>query len=1006
MPINLLISPPASGKTHYCISRALEVKQNSPLAPVWIIVPDGYHAHSIRKQIAKAGGALGIQVLTPGSLYKEILETVSRPVPLAPPALLQQLTHKAIQELLGNGAIKFFKDICQTPGFVRAMLRRFEELKRGLVLPETFLEQADTPPLKEIAALYAKYQELLLEIEWADPEGWGWLALEYFPETIPWPLVIFDGFDSFTTPELRLIESLSSAVPEIIVSLPGEREMSRNTHNRFEDTLQKLERLPDIKFIDHTPYPHLSDELLHLEQHLDQAGSSQIGAQDRIIFLEARSPADECREALRWLKGLILRDGVEYSDCAIISPNPSNYRPHLEALGEEFGLQLHFGGNLPLDQSPLFSSLRNLLRLDIEDYPRRRVIDAVRSPYFNFSKMGIETQDGRLLDLVSQDQNIIGQKEIWLDGLKRLSERKPRAKKEEELTTPTLPLGKDANNLLQAFAQFTNALTPKEQKQSLTSWITWLEDLLEEIDLFAQITFEADKNALTALRQILRELVLAEQIVGLSDIDYPEFLLTLQEAAARQSIPEPSMLHKNAISILRLTEGRGLRHSAVAILGLSEGIFPRPQRADPFLNEEIREQLGIESALDPHQLSLFYLAVSRADKKLLLTRPYLAPDGEVWQPSPYWDSALALFETRVAHIQSDSPQANYQAGSSQEALTWAMQRGKILPSLEKDYANRVNHLRTSREIIRTRLSPSAESIYEGNLSELSDELKERFGPDHVWSASRFESYTSCPHRFFTSSILGLETAAEVELGMDVAQRGSLLHRILERTYQEAPDPTDLESLGKTLQTVAKEEFGASPKTEGFRPTPLWETEQQELLKRLENTIEELHKISAGWNPTHHEAAFGLKHGGEKLQIDIDGTAVYLRGLIDRVDENANGELRIIDYKTGSSGLSNKDLESGKRLQLPLYALAARDALQLGTPVEGFYWAINQAKAGALKLSKYGVEGSIQTVKEHIAAALEGIQGGEFPPIPPEGGCPDYCPATAWCYRYTPGRSFK
>ncbi|MEK6222868.1 MAG: PD-(D/E)XK nuclease family protein, partial [Chloroflexota bacterium] len=263
----------------------------------------------------------------------------------------------------------------------------------------------------------------------------------------------------------------------------------------------------------------------------------------------------------------------------------------------------------------------------------------------------------------------------------------------------------------------------------------------------------------------------------------------------------------------------------------------------------------------------------------------------------------------------------------------------------------------------------------------------------------------CPHLFFVASILDLDSAEEVELGMNVAQRGSLLHRILERVFKEADEPNDLTSLLDRLAPISREEFDNAPKTDGFRPTPLWETEQKELFERLEKTIEAIHKVSSGWIPAHHEAAFGFGDA-EKLGIDIDGEVVYLRGFIDRVDENKDGELRIIDYKTGSTLLGNKDLESGKRLQLPLYAMAARDALKLGDPVEGFYWGINQAKAGSLKLSKYGVEASMDVVKGFIRKALDGIHKGEFPPVPPDSGCPEYCPAAAWCFHYSPGIKFS
>jgi ATP-dependent helicase/DNAse subunit B len=45
--------------------------------------------------------------------------------------------------------------------------------------------------------------------------------------------------------------------------------------------------------------------------------------------------------------------------------------------------------------------------------------------------------------------------------------------------------------------------------------------------------------------------------------------------------------------------------------------------------------------------------------------------------------------------------------------------------------------------------------------------------------------------------------------------------------------------------------------------------------------------------------------------------------IDRIDENAKGQLRVADYKTGSAP-AFKEIENGVALQLPFYALALGD----------------------------------------------------------------------------------
>jgi hypothetical protein len=82
---------------------------------------------------------------------------------------------------------------------------------------------------------------------------------------------------------------------------------------------------------------------------------------------------------------------------------------------------------------------------------------------------------------------------------------------------------------------------------------------------------------------------------------------------------------------------------------------------------------------------------------------------------------------------------------------------------------------------------------------------------------------------------------------------------------------------------------------------------------------------------------------------------------------------------------------------------------LGEVRDGIYWAIFAAKPGSLKLEKYakdelkGVQAAVEVVKRHLLRILLGIRAAEFPGQAPKGGCPSYCPAAQWCWRYEAGR---
>ena len=86
--------------------------------------------------------------------------------------------------------------------------------------------------------------------------------------------------------------------------------------------------------------------------------------------------------------------------------------------------------------------------------------------------------------------------------------------------------------------------------------------------------------------------------------------------------------------------------------------------------------------------------------------------------------------------------------------------------------------------------------------------------------------------------------------------------------------------------------------------------------------------------------------------------------------------------------------------MPLYALAARDALHLGTPVDGFYWHVKHAEPSEFTLAS-GAEAAMARAAEYAWEAVDGVRHGRFTPRPPDSGCPDYCPAVVFCWRYRP-----
>jgi ATP-dependent helicase/DNAse subunit B len=1008
MPTHLLISSPATGKTETCIEQIRGTLKEHPLSQVWVVLPDRLNASYFRRRLAESGGALGAHVGRFGDLYQHILERTENYAPMASNALL----HRIVQETVDSASLFHYAPLRTLPGFILALRDSFAELKRALIYPETFIEQSKNASLaqQELAQLYSAYQTRLRELGWADTEGLSWLAVAAL-ESNPIPLddaiqlLVVDGFDSFTGAQRRALQLIAKR-SEVLITLEGNENTQRPAHRRFIKTLDTLrkELLPDIVSISRTPT--LLPDVLHIEARVFESGGDPIRSADQAFLSEMRSPSDEAREALRWIKSNVIRNQIPLHECAIFTPNPDMYQPLIRNAAREFGIPVHFTQGDSLTSSPAIAALLNLLSLPAQNFRTRTLFKMLRSPYFSFS---LEPQTIDTLEQVSRVARIVEGKLQWDETWERLTPAKTdeTLDLDEERRLPGLPRGEDAKQLRSKLDEIFTRLAPLDGTHTQTEWVRWLEDLLDALQLYERANSERDELACEAFREALRALVLSESIAGSRAVDFQQFISDLQSTLEGSAVTEPRQMGQPALLIGNMREARGLRYQAVALLGFSEGVFPEVERPDPFLTEDLRATLGLDSRLEREQASLFYQAVTRTNQYLFITRPYLSEDGEKWEESPFWNAVTNLFDkSAVKKIRPDDPRPLNDAASSQELLFWAVRR-KGLPKSYDDLLERWQSLQHARDVVRARRAKQADGIHEGGTPDLVKTLSARYAPEQVWSASRLESYSTCPQMFYVSSALGLESSAPPELGLDVMQMGSILHKILEETYRSAENPADVNSVLKQLPKIAKKVFATAPQEYGFRPSELWEIEQEQFLQSLEKTITELANASEGWTPFAYEQAYGTKDS-PPLEIQISDEKIRLRGVIDRLDKNAEGELRVLDYKTGGSHLANSDLINGRRLQLPLYALAARDALKLGEPVDGLYWTILAAKAGSLKLAGFkgengsGFDAAVETMKEHLLNIVTGIRAGEFPPVPPKGGCPAYCPAAQWCWRYQGG----
>ena len=1021
--VKLIISPPARGKTRSCAELVCQHLKQHPLQTVWVILPAWQHRRAFENQLASFGGAIGAQIGTFASFNRAVLATANRLVPVIPNDALHRLVVSVIDSVYQEGALEHYGSMRSAPGFIAMLRDYFAELKRALVFPDIFLSlYKEDASLAEIGRLYLAYQAQLQKHDRADPEGVGWLAVETLENNAgllsEWGLIVIDGFDSFTPVQERLLKLVSQQVDQLVITLPGEKEQGKVVQRRFFEVQKEMSAYLDaaVEWFD-SDHVSLPPAVAYLETNLLVSGAARTEIDEGITLIETRSPAEEAREAVRWIKSCILRRGFSARDCAIATPDPGTYQAALKSAADEFGVPLYFTFLPRLSEHPAAAVLLDLLNLSAKNYSSRVVINCIRSPYLRLKTWGLRQQDVNSLELVVRFGQVIEGRNQWREALEKLSGVEeggfPR-QEEEEQPNYQLPFGSAAVDLWKSLHDFFDATRPPQGQLTLSDWVTWLEDLMDRVDFCRASDYQEDKEALQLIRKALQNLILSVMIVGDEQLSYDQFIADVTAALESASGERSDESSGDCVVVMRFIEGRGVRFRALAMLGLSEGIFPQAEHADPFFSEAVRRRLKMDPRVGREQAGLFYQTMTRADEQLLITRPFLAASGEAWEPSPYWNAVRALIpESAVRRVRPDAPRPLEDAASTSELLFYAVRmgaaQGAALPEIfQSALENELTRLKRGHAVLEARQGSRPSGSHEGYPVSIKPELMEHFFGETIWSASRLEAYRICPYFFWVRYGLRVEDQPLPLPGLDVSQLGLILHEILEKSYQAVSDPGAPDKVKAVMRSIAAEVFSAAPERYGFRPTVLWEIEQEEMLANLNRTVESLDELAPGWTPVAHELAFGTAEHAP-LVLELEEGSIRLKGYVDRVDRNASGQLRVIDYKTGSSHQGKQDLIKGRRLQLPLYGMAVQEARQLGEVIDGFYWSINSSKMGGLVLSRFesesgaGVSGANAIAREHVGEILAGVREAQFPPEPMDGICSPYCPAKNWCWRFSGSR---
>lgn len=371
------------------------------------------------------------------------------------------------------------------------------------------------------------------------------------------------------------------------------------------------------------------------------------------------------------------------------------------------------------------------------------------------------------------------------------------------------------------------------------------------------------------------------------------------------------------------------------MLGMNDGIFPKANRQEGYLNDSDRMLLaenGIELAktsIDSIYESQFnlYRTLTIPEEKLFLSYCSADKDGKSIRPSIMMKKIKRIFPnlTEKSDVVAKQYAVTNEKSTFEEALQVYQQflEGNEIHEIWKEllmYFYQKNKKEFSRAISGMNYTNKAEQISLQNI-------KKMYGANLKTTISRLENYRKCPFSFHMT--YGLKLKENDNFQMSTIDTGSFMHEVIDSFFayidennldiklvsEEKMQQIVNQIIDEILQTSRYSIFSSSAK---FRM--MTRRLKKVVLQSMNYIIYSL-KYS-DFKPIGHEVEFAKNSSYQPIKLQLDsGETIEIVGKIDRVDVgklNDKEYVRIIDYKSQVKRLDLNQVVSGLQIQLITY----------------------------------------------------------------------------------------
>jgi DNA helicase-2/ATP-dependent DNA helicase PcrA len=519
------------------------------------------------------------------------------------------------------------------------------------------------------------------------------------------------------------------------------------------------------------------------------------------------------------------------------------------------------------------------------------------------------------------------------EDLVRLIERASKSRKSlwETLQEAQgeLPFGDGARRGAEALVAGINELRARSRKLTAAE----LFDVLAEwLGIGISVTGE-DRRYVDRLGRFVREWQMKSATARLPE--FMQYMEYFEQAGGKVELEQDA---DDAVQLMTVHAAKGLEFDHVFLLRLTKGAFPMSPRTPvlEFPEKLMQEELPVWDYHTQEERRLFYVALTRARERLTLTT-VVHPRSK---PSIFLDDILGSPQLAREHVEQSAPRS-------------------VPPPPER--AARSGEPLFADEASRPR-------VY-SRIADWALEYRPPVFEPLQLSSSAIETYKMCPQKHLFGNVWGLRGGPKASMTF-----GNVMHTTIREFLGALRKGRPLPPF-EEVETIFRREWSSA----GFEDRYQEECYQKDGLEQLRafhaSCVEVPPEILAQEKAFTLELENNVQVTGRIDQVNARTSAGDPTA--DAVPQSAGAgktpEVEIVDYKTGKPKTEEK---ARKDLQLGIYALAAREALDLNATLMVYHSLENNQRVAAGRDAK-----QLADVRNTIQEVAADIRAREFPPRP-------------------------